>query len=137
MQIPSQASGTGLTSTSLERAPASAQDFVRGKSGNVPFWPGGLDEALKQSDDSNGNTTLKGLRSKPPGFSRGLRFDEDGEDDDVVDIYADEIAETGSNEDLAELNGMKVISQANNETLGASEIDDLLPTSVRVFHVCH
>ena len=40
---------SGLTSTSLDRAPAPSTNFVRGKAGFVPFWPGGLDEAIKDS----------------------------------------------------------------------------------------
>lgn len=69
--------GTGLTSTSLERAPAPIQSFVRGKSSHVPFWPGGLDEVLLPSS-SGSSSGFRGLRTVPPGFSRGLRVG-DGE----------------------------------------------------------
>ncbi len=78
---------TGLTSTSLDRAPAPSSNFVRGKSGYVPFWPGGLDDiakdasALKDLDE-----TSKGLKSIPPGFTRGLRLpgDPDEGDDELL-----------------------------------------------------
>ena len=38
---------TGVTSTSLTRLPSAASAFVRGKFGNSPFLPGGLDDAVK------------------------------------------------------------------------------------------
>ena len=75
--------GTGLTSTSLDRAPAPQQNFVRGKSSHVPFWPGGLDEVLLTSSSGISNRS-KGLRTVPPGFSRGLRIgDGNFEDEDI------------------------------------------------------
>jgi antiviral helicase SKI2 len=45
---------------------------VRGKSGHVPFWPGGLDDL--SAGLSNSKPINKGLRTVPPGFSRGLRL---------------------------------------------------------------
>ena len=77
---------SALTSTSLERAPAPLQSFVRGKSGHVPFWPGGFDDVLlPQSDADADPTKLKGLRRVPPGFSRGLNFGDDVDDVDDID----------------------------------------------------
>ena len=84
---------SGLTSTSLDRAPAPSTNFVRGKAGFVPFWPGGLDEAIKDSvvirdldEDS------KGLKRVPPGFSRGLRLPgettEEAEEGELADLHA-------------------------------------------------
>ena len=79
---------TGLTSTSLDRAPAPTKSFVRGKSGHVPFWPGGLDDL--SADSSNGKSSRKGLRTVPPGFSRGLRLPgEISDDDDLLAIDRD------------------------------------------------
>jgi antiviral helicase SKI2 len=66
---------TGLTSTSSDRRPAPAANFVRGKSGCAPFWPGGLDAIVETSNDSAskvGVTGAKGLRRVPPGFKRGI-----------------------------------------------------------------
>ncbi|KAK0566950.1 Antiviral helicase ski2 [Tilletia horrida] len=109
-------SGTGdaKTSTSLLRAPAGNSTFVRGKSGHVPFAPGGLeDEVLKHPDELDEDAAAddeddseekkdallqdverletmlvgerKGLRTVPPGFGRGLSFgDEDIDDDDTL-----------------------------------------------------
>jgi antiviral helicase SKI2 len=52
---------------------------VRGKSGHVPFWPGGLDNL--STDPSNSKSVSKGLRTVPPGFSRGLRLPDEINDD--------------------------------------------------------
>lgn len=79
---------SGVASTSLERAPGPSTSFVRGKSGHVPFWPGGLDDVLLNSDASLDVTEIKkGLRTIPPGFSRGLRLPGDElEDDALLDL---------------------------------------------------
>ena len=69
----------------MQRAPAPTKNFVRGKSGHVPFWPGGLDEALGDIDDevvASGKSY--GLRTIPPGFTRGLRLP--GEQSDIDDL---------------------------------------------------
>jgi len=68
---------TGLTSTSSDRRPAPTSNFVRGKSGYAPFWPGGLDSLVAKPNDTgakDGATVTKGLRSIPPGLKRGLRL---------------------------------------------------------------
>lgn len=71
---------TGLTSTSSDRQPAPGANFVRGKSGYSPFWPGGLDAIVTKSDDggSKGSASEgRGLRTVPPGLKRGLRLSTD------------------------------------------------------------
>jgi antiviral helicase SKI2 len=68
---------TGLTSTSSDRRPAPTSNFVRGKSGYAPFWPGGLDSLVANPNDigtKDGITVTKGLRTIPPGLKRGLRL---------------------------------------------------------------
>lgn len=68
---------TGLTSTSSDRRPAPTSNFVRGKSGYAPFWPGGLDSLVAKPNDTgakDGVTLTKGLRTIPPGLKRGLRL---------------------------------------------------------------
>jgi antiviral helicase SKI2 len=68
---------TGLTSTSSDRRPAPTSNFVRGKSGYAPFWPGGLDSLVAKPNDTgakDGVTVTKGLRTIPPGLKRGLRM---------------------------------------------------------------
>ncbi|KAG9073990.1 hypothetical protein FRC06_011008, partial [Ceratobasidium sp. 370] len=42
---------TAHSSTSLLRAPGAAADFVRGRSGNIPFKPGGLQEAFIDTEE--------------------------------------------------------------------------------------
>ena len=56
---------------------------MRGKSGHVPFWPGGLDN-LSADPSNSKSVSSKGLRTVPPGFSRGLRLP--GEIDDVHEL---------------------------------------------------
>lgn len=69
----------------MQRAPAPSKNFVRGKSGHVPFWPGGLEEALGDIDDEAvASGKSYGLRTIPPGFTRGLRLP--GEENDVDDL---------------------------------------------------
>jgi antiviral helicase SKI2 len=71
----------------MDRAPGSKKDFVRGKSGGVPFWPGGMENVL-----SNGTgikldeMSHKGLKTVPPGFKRGLRLT--GEEIDESELLA-------------------------------------------------
>ncbi|EKM61427.1 uncharacterized protein PHACADRAFT_156677 [Phanerochaete carnosa HHB-10118-sp] len=127
---------SGLTSTSLDRAPAPSTNFVRGKTGFVPFWPGGLEEVTKDAisiKDLDENT--KGLKRIPPGFSRGLRLPgdtDDTEDEELADIN------TRSKIDLQLTffvqNGdvyhpEDEAQAAIQEQIGFTEIDDLLPAS--------
>ena len=82
-QVPNPRIETALTSTSMERAPAPPASFVRGKSGYVPFKPGGLDDVLLSSIRP-GSSEVKGLRCIPPGFSRGLRLPGEELEDDYL-----------------------------------------------------
>ncbi|GAA5886319.1 hypothetical protein JCM16303_003762 [Sporobolomyces ruberrimus] len=106
---------TATNSTSLERKPASYEgSFVRGKSSYFPFRPGGLgDIALDEELDDGGELDHAtqglekafekgrgGIRTIPPGFTRGLDFgpqsespqdgallEEEVEEVEVVPIY--------------------------------------------------
>jgi len=76
-QVVSPPIQTGLTSTSADRRPAPNSNFVRGKSGYAPFWPGGLDSLIERSNDirpQDGIKEAKGLRTVPPGLRRGIRL---------------------------------------------------------------
>jgi antiviral helicase SKI2 len=78
----------------MQRAPAPSKNFVRGKSGHVPFWPGGLEEALGDIDDEAATSGKSyGLRTVPPGFTRGLRLP--GEENDVDDLEQMEDGDDG------------------------------------------
>ena len=87
------------TSTSMAREPATydAKGFVRGKSGQFPFAPGGLDsttiapgDAGQAFDDivsgvEKSNALGRGgIKTIPPGFERGLDFDSSHADDDLL-----------------------------------------------------
>ena len=84
----------------MTRAPASFANFVRGKSGHVPFWPGGLEDAvISRGTGDISEEEKKQLRTVAPGLSRGLRLPGDPEEDEVLQelegIYASEDAEIG------------------------------------------
>ncbi|KAI1794031.1 antiviral helicase [Ganoderma leucocontextum] len=121
---------TGLTSTAIDRAPGPSRNFVRGKSGYVPFWPGGMD-TLKTSDNivefEEGSSQL---RTVAPGLSRGLRLPTGEVDADVVGLTP---TKRKGNETDA-LNGQAYGPGDEEEdggiplTNGVSDIDDLLPT---------
>ena len=71
---------TGLTSTSSDRRPAPSSNFVRGKSGYAPFWPGGLDSLAARPNDTDfqdGVTESKRMGAVPPGLTRGIRLSAD------------------------------------------------------------
>ncbi|KIL00999.1 hypothetical protein PAXRUDRAFT_762342 [Paxillus rubicundulus Ve08.2h10] len=124
---------TALTSTSMDRAPAPAASFVRGKSGYVPFQPGGLDDVLLSSTQ-NGvlEESAKGLRTIPPGFSRGLRLPGEEPEDDALTALDASIPSGHPNGDLVE-----DIHAADNEELEfelphggrMADVDELLPTT--------
>ncbi|CAK5264477.1 unnamed protein product [Mycena citricolor] len=135
VEIPNPRKSTGAASTSLDRAPDPSKNFVRGRSGNVPFWPGGLEDvALLDGDKPGGRGSSRGLRTIPPGFSRGLLFPEDM-DDSILEL--DEI-ERDAVEERADVDEMDADADAFFEETTAQEgvpggavdsIDDLLPTT--------
>jgi len=94
---------TGLTSTSLSRAPGPSKNFVRGKSGYVPFWPGGLED-LAVDGLSTRVANSKDLKTIPPGFSRGLRFPgESIEDDEITSIDVNQTPQFFNDDDKVSL----------------------------------
>ena len=89
-QTNSTKAATGFTSTSLDRTPGPSSNFVRGKSGYMPFRPGGLEDILVNDLDQKTPLTNKSLRTIPPGFLRGLRLPTDPiENDDTFSFEAD------------------------------------------------
>ena len=150
-QTPNHRSASGLTSTSLDRNPAPTKSFVRGKSGYVPFWPGGLEDPSIESSNEIGAKT-KGLRTAPPGFSRGLRLpgEEDTEDNDLLSL--DDVPGPRSTDhsvlfcrcpvcdihlylmSIQQFNIESNLEESDTPFVQASsEIDELLPTTVRVY----
>lgn len=59
---------------------------MRGKSGYVPFWPGGLDNVIVEDEDNQ--ESVRGLRTIPPGFARGLRLAGEEGDDETLTALA-------------------------------------------------
>lgn len=74
----------------MDRAPASVANFVRGKSSHFPFKPGGLDDVILAAKQITA-VPIKGLRTVPPGFSRGLRLSGDDPEDDALTSLDDTI----------------------------------------------
>ncbi|GAA97301.1 uncharacterized protein L969DRAFT_91853 [Mixia osmundae IAM 14324] len=77
----------GSISSSLQRAPADHSQFIRGKSAYFPFAPGGID-AVRSIEPVSVDQLLKnaeqrfsldsgGIRTIPPGFERGVHFDDE------------------------------------------------------------
>ncbi|KAH7886164.1 ATP-dependent RNA helicase [Phlebopus sp. FC_14] len=122
---------TALTSTSMDRAPAPISTFVRGKSGYIPFQPGGLDDAFMspvQNGASGGSS--KGLRTVPPGFSRGLRLPGDEVEDEKLAALED--SPQSGHPLLNNLDCVVPTAEAEQEFFlpnsgEITEVDDLLP----------
>jgi antiviral helicase SKI2 len=125
---------TGKNSTSLLRKPGAKEDFVRGRTGQFPFSPGGLDgvsadvggEARYKIDEK---THLGPLPSLPPGFTRGLKVKTTNED---IDLEATELQGGDTGEVIRSIHHSNVDKpRRNNEAKGGYEgIDDLLPEEV-------
>ncbi|KAG0707535.1 ATP-dependent RNA helicase [Suillus ampliporus] len=126
-ETPNAPVSTALTSTSMDRAPAPVANFVRGKSGYVPFKPGGLDDVILAAKQPT-EEPIKGLRTAPPGFSRGLRLPGDDPEDEALTSLGDT---ADPNEDK-HVDESHVVDEErdflpNGDNFG--EIDELLPTT--------
>ncbi|KAJ3855058.1 antiviral helicase [Lentinula lateritia] len=126
VETPQPNISNGFTSTSLDRAPGPSKNFVRGKSGYVPFWPGGLDVLSDPAISLELKDGQNGLRKIPPGFTRGLRLPGDDPDDDLLALEG--LQSDGRNEMRLFID---TLDEEPHPTLSAqtTEIDDLLPTS--------
>ncbi|KAF9531825.1 antiviral helicase [Crepidotus variabilis] len=128
VEVPNPRLANGLTSTSINRAPGPSKNFVRGKSGYVPFWPGGLEDgsanALEQQLKFE---NLNGLKTIPPGFSRGLRLPGDVvEDEDLVTFKDGEATQWDREQKQGEIGQSVDEGSPLDDTI---ELDDILPTS--------
>jgi len=95
---------SGLSSTSIDRAPGPSGSFVRGKAGYVPFWPGGLDDVLVDSNAINGlDEKSKGLRTVVPGLSRGLRLPGEAAEEHILQDI-DELSDLGRSNSIVTVN---------------------------------
>lgn len=127
----------------MQRAPTAAKSFVRGKSGQMPFWPGGLDEVLGDLDAIGSGESTKGLKTIPPGFSRGLRLPGDDPDVDDLDALRDDCEADEEVPLVCKQSAGGPFSRISQSSTGVhptapgpstalSEIDDLLPANVRI-----
>ncbi|TEB38714.1 translation repressor [Coprinellus micaceus] len=129
-EAPNTRKASGLNSTSLDRAPAPSKNFVRGKSGYVPFLPGGLEEiSVEELSNQALERSTKGLRTVAPGLSRGLRLPGEEIPDEILAM--DNFIE-GSSSATFEATTSKDIVEVEDATISqVSEIDSLLPVSLR------
>jgi antiviral helicase SKI2 len=65
-------------SSSMQREPGALKNFVRGKSTNAPFLPGGLEPAVAFEDAEEDLPEEEGWKTRAPGFKRGLQLDGGG-----------------------------------------------------------
>ncbi|KAG8834790.1 hypothetical protein FRC17_007107 [Serendipita sp. 399] len=103
-------------------APAAPTSFIRGKSGHVPFWPGGLDESLGLDEHALERPDGHGLQTIPPGFTRGLRLAGEVDEEDLVgDVDEHDV------QDRNKLYSTEVAAKPT--PMDNSDIDHLLPVS--------
>ncbi|KAI0830808.1 antiviral helicase [Trametes gibbosa] len=123
---------TGLTSTSLDRAPGPSRNFVRGKAGYVPFWPGGIDNNKDVTDVIDLQEGSSHLRTVAPGLSRGLKLSKGDEAEaDVIGISVGLSRNSAGVEAPNEHIFLPPADDTDTVTAigGATDVDDLLPTS--------
>jgi len=124
---------TSKNSTSLLRKPGAKEDFVRGRTGQFPFSPGGLEGVSETEERSryriNEKTQLGPLPSIPPGFTRGLGIKPTDEDMDLETTDVEDQDESDVVVKSIHVNPTAPQKQATART-GFEEIDDLLPEEV-------
>ena len=116
------------------RKPGAKGDFVRGRSGQFPFTPGGLDGISEDIDTGpsfriDEKTTIGPLSSVPPGFTRGLRLKLAQEE---LDLENTEIEDNGDTREVVRSVHFSTAdsSQRTEAQTGFEAIDDLLPDEV-------
>ncbi|TFK94989.1 antiviral helicase [Polyporus arcularius HHB13444] len=123
---------TGLTSSALDRAPGPSRNFVRGKSGYVPFLPGGLDSLKPVDDVIDFQEGSSRLRTVAPGLSRGLRLPGQPAEDFDSDLVGLTAGRRAAPEEHEALTGQTYSSLEEEDAPlgnGTADIDELLPTS--------
>ena len=116
------------------RKPAGKEDFVRGRVGQYPFAPGGLEGISNDVEGSrytiNEKTQIGPLSSIPPGFTRGLRLKRDEEDLDIENTELDEEDPQEYVRSVHLKNGITKRRKKEEVRTGYENIDDLLPEEV-------
>ena len=124
------------------RKPGAKEDFVRGRTGQFPFSPGGLDGVSAETNGEsryriNEKTQLGPLPSIPPGFTRGLRIRTTEEDVELEGTELEDEGETGVVVRSVHLSNTKTARSNDKARTGFEGIDDLLPEEVRPHFVSH
>ncbi|KAI0673626.1 antiviral helicase [Trametes maxima] len=131
-QVSNPRVSTGLTSTAIDRAPGPSRNFVRGKAGYVPFWPGGLDSLKQTNNVADLQEGSSQLRTIAPGLSRGMKLSKD--DEDNADVAGLGVSHPKTVGDGLLLNGQvsSIVEGEDDDTPlpnGNVDIDEFLPTS--------
>jgi len=107
---------TNKTSMSLQRIPGPPDEWVRGNSSNIPFWPGGLDwnsEAapkIQEMEDLLDELSFKkDLKTVPPGFGRGMNFGSADVNLSLASTLKTKLRESDHSSETAELTAEDVI----------------------------
>ncbi|KAI8051131.1 antiviral helicase [Syncephalis plumigaleata] len=129
---------TAQNSTSLQRDPAPPSEFVRGSTRHYPFTPGGIESSIlkrvvasvaeEMIDLCQIQSTYKNnaLETIAPGLSRGLRLDDD------VEQNTNELV--NEEKDAFELTADTLLSQFDEGKAGFS-MDDLFSDDIAEFEV--
>ncbi|KAJ3171371.1 hypothetical protein HDU87_008328 [Geranomyces variabilis] len=127
---------TAKNSTSFGREPAVSSDFVRGNSTNMPFAPGGLDQPVRIDDDlfKNMEKLVDDLTlfeeaeflSIPPGFDRGLHFD------DMIDVTPSKATTLNIDDILSGGDDLALQLMKDEEKDAAASAEKTVPTSEAV-----
>ncbi|KAI6047978.1 ATP-dependent RNA helicase [Pisolithus marmoratus] len=127
VEVPNPRVATALTSSSMDRAPAPSASFVRGKSSYIPFQPGGLDDVLLSS--KTGQLNERGLRTIPPGLSRGLRLPGDEVEDETLVALEDSMLSKAADGDPVDVSGdeHRIDTGLSQSASRLTEVDELLP----------
>jgi antiviral helicase SKI2 len=119
----------------LLRKPGAKGDFARGRAGQFPFAPGGLEVVSEDGDESsryriNEKTQLGPLPSIPPGFTRGLRVKSTEEDVELETTELNDEEDNGIVVRSVHLNKVDSVQKETVPRAGFEGIDDLLPEEV-------
>ncbi len=119
-------------STSFNRDPSKASEFVRGNSSNVPFAPGGIPVVEVEPVEYLKELDLKNMSSIAPGLTRGLIFD--GTEStvpsvDMAHLFSggdDALLETFMEDEVKENDEISAVDQ----TVETKDVDEFLPETV-------
>ncbi|GMK53589.1 hypothetical protein CspeluHIS016_0101750 [Cutaneotrichosporon spelunceum] len=127
-------------SSSMQRQPGALKNFVRGKSTNAPFLPGGLDPVAASEEPVEDLPEEEGWKTRAPGLKRGIQLD--GADEFLAEMLGQQSMtpkarrrKRGGDEsptlEVSRLGDDDIPAPDSDEGLGApssrKNVDDLLP----------